>query len=207
MRSLYSKFVLTLIIFLSLQYHGKCIDSLKFNISINYYKDLSDTYGGGYLFSSEFGINKSWYGACISFGHFQSHTVFNYSINIEELDESINIPFDELTIMQTSSLSVKIIPIQTKFITGDLIFGLSYGYAKNSRFNSVDYSYSLEENKFNYIYKDYKLVEKNHFGYQVGFNISFFVTKKLGLQINSRIQDLSNGGTFFFVGGGICFKI
>ena len=201
------RLVLSLILLLVLSPVGRSMDSLKYSISMNYYKDLSDTYGGGYLYAGEFGLTNSWYGACISFGHFQSHTIFNYSISIEEISKSINIPFDEVTIMKTGSLSAKLIPIQTRLLTTELLFGLSFGSAKNSRFNSVDYSYSLINNKFNYLYKDYKLVKRNHFGYQVGINISLLITKKFGLQVNSRMQDLNNSGTFFFVGGGLCFRL
>ena len=207
MRNPVLRLLITLAITISIWNTSKGNDSLKYNISLNYYLDLSDTYGGGSLFAGEFSIQNSWYGASISYGHFLSHSIFNYSINIEELNKTIYIPFDELTTMQTASLSIKVIPIKTKIISSDLLFGLSYGYAKNSRFESVDYSYSLESNKFNYLYKDYKLFIKNHFGYQVGFNISFFITKKFGLQLNSRIQDLSNGGTFFFIGSGIVFRL
>ena len=109
--------------------------------------------------------------------------------------------------MKTSSISLMIIPIQTKLINTDIVCGLVLSQAKSLQFHDVDYSYSFQDNKFNYLYKNYELIKANHFGYQVGFNISVSVTKKLGLQLNSRIQSLSNGGTFFFVGSGICFKL
>ena len=65
----------------------------------------------------------------------------------------------------------------------------------------------LDQNKLTYLYKDYQLVNRTHFGYQVGFNVSFYVFTRIGLQLNARVQDLSNGGTFFFVGAGLCFRL
>lgn len=181
-------------------------DTLKYDVSFNYYTDLSDTYGNGKLFSGEFSVTKEWYGIDISFGHYQSQAVFIYQAYVEDLEMEINIPFDEMAIMQLGSLSFKAKPIQGQKISSDLIIGLSLGKAKNSRFNSVQYSYSTIDNKFNYLYKDLKLVTETHFGYHIGVNVSFFPIRKIGAQINSRILQLNHGGTFFFVGGGVCFR-
>jgi hypothetical protein len=181
-------------------------DTLKYDVSINYYIDLSDTYGNGKLLTGEFSVTKEWYGIEISFGHFQSQAVFVYQVYAEDLEMEINIPFDEMAIMQLGSLSAKVKPVQGKKITTDLIIGLTLGEAKNSRFNSVQYSYSTIDNKFNYLYKDYKLVTETHLGYHLGVNISFFPIRKIGVQLNSRILQLNHGGTFFFLGGGTCFR-
>jgi hypothetical protein len=109
--------------------------------------------------------------------------------------------------MKSGAISFIMVPIKNKLVTTDIIIGMVLGKAKSSQFHDLQYSYSIIENKFNYIYKNYEFIEKNHFGYQMGLNITFSIAKSFGLQINSRIQDLSNGGTFFFVGGGLCFKL
>lgn len=187
-------------------YKAEGIDSLKYCISLNYYRDLSDTYDGGDLFMGEFNISRSWYGVSISYGYFQSYSVFKYQVFIEEINKSLSIPFDEVTIMKSTSISLLMIPIQNKFIRTDILFGVAYGQAKSLQFHDLDYSYSFQENKFNYLYKNYELVKQKHIGYQFGLNVIFSITKKIGLQLNSRIQDLNHGGTFFFVGTGICFR-
>jgi hypothetical protein len=109
--------------------------------------------------------------------------------------------------MQSSAISLMIIPIQKEWLQLDLDFGAALNKATSSQFNNVDYSYNLAKEEFTYLYKDYKLVERTHVGYQVGFNLSFYVFPKIGLQLSSRIQDLNNGGTFFFLGGGLCLKL
>jgi len=55
--------------------------------------------------------------------------------------------------------------------------------------------------------KDYQLIERTHFGYQTGIDITFNIFKKVGVQLNARIQDLNNGGTFFFIGTGFFFRL
>ena len=78
-------------------------ESVKCSFSFNYSKDLSDTFGGGNLLSGEFILSKSWYGAGLSYGNFQSHSTTNYQIVIEEDNKIYDIPFDEMAIMQTGS--------------------------------------------------------------------------------------------------------
>jgi predicted permease len=196
-----------ILLFIHLSSYGQSIDSLNFNVSFNYYKDLSDTYGGGSMFSGEFEVFRAWYGASISFGHFQSQSTFVFKVPVEETSSILEIPFDEMAIMNMGSFSFILIPIQGKRINTELLIGAVIGKAKNLSFKSVDYSYNINENRFTYLYKDYQLVTRNHFGYQVGVDVSFYFFKKAGLQLNARIQDLSNGGTFFFVGGGLCFRL
>ena len=75
------------------------------------------------LYFGEFVLSKSWYGADICYGHFQSHSHVNYEILIEENNQSFNIPFDELSIMQTGSLSFELSPIQNEYIQFDIIVG------------------------------------------------------------------------------------
>jgi len=207
MKIIQAKFWIFLIFLLSLNLTVKGIDSLKYYFSFNYYKDLSDTYGGGSLLSGEFTACKSWYGASINYGHFQSQSTYTFKITVEGKNESVEIPIEEMAIMQIGALSILLRPIEKRWIETDVILGLALGQAKSSILESVYYNYSFIENKFTYLYRDYQLIKKSHFGYQVGLNISFFISKKVGLQINSRIQDLSNGGTFFFVGTGICFRL
>lgn len=185
----------------------KGADSLNYVITVNYYRDLSDTYGGGGLFSGGFSISKYWFGGEVSFGHFQSQPTFVLKIPVDEQSLTLNIPFDEISTMQIGAVSGFMRPIQKKRITAELLIGLCYGRARYLCFKSADYSYDTNEKRFTYLFKDYQLVKNSHFGYQVGFNISLYPLKKMGFQVNARIQDLSNGGTFFFVGGGLCFKL
>jgi hypothetical protein len=202
------KFVLIFISFFCIStYLLKGQDTLSYSINFNYLKDLSDTFGGGTLVSGEFVLSKSWYGADICYGHFQSYSHINYEIVIEEDNQSFSIPFDELSIMQTGSLSSLITPIRHHWFQFDAIFGLVCSRSKSSCFKSLSYTYNFNEKKLMSVEKDYQLIERTHFGYQVGANVSFYFLKKAGLQLNARIQDLSNGGTFFFVGGGLCFRI
>jgi hypothetical protein len=182
-------------------------EPIKIIPSFNYYYDLSDSYGKGSLFSGSLGLSQSFYGLNMDFGYFQGHSVFIYNIVIEDLEKTIEIKFDEVSNMKTSSVSLVFIPIKKDWITADLNCGIALNKAILSQFNKVDYSYSLIENKFIYLYKDYKLVRRTHIGYQVGFDISLYFLPKIGFQISSRIQDLNNGGTFFFVGGGLCFRL
>ncbi len=196
-----------ILILLSFSFFVKGIDSLKYSFSLNYYKDLSDTYSGGNLLSGEFAISRSWYGASISYGHFQSHTTSIYQILIEEVNKTFEIPTDEISIMQMGSLSGLLIPIQKKWITTELVFGVVLGKAQSSRFKNAIYSYNVSEEKFTYLYKDYELVKNTHFGYQAGINITLNFSQKIGLQLNSRIQHLSNGGSFFFIGTGLRFNL
>jgi len=199
-------FILLLFLF-SIDNPTKGSDSLNYVISVNYYMDLSDTYGGGGLFSGGFSISKYWFGGEVSFGHFQSQPTFVLKIPVEELSSTLDIPFEEISMMQVGAISAFMRPIQKEKITTELLIGMCYGKARYLCFKSVDYSYDTNEKRFTYLLKDYQLVKNNHFGYQVGFNISLYPLKKMGFQVNARIQDLSNGGTFFFVGGGLCFKL
>ncbi len=153
MRNSSIKLVFTAIIFIGLSSSLIGADSLKYCISFNYYNDLSDTYDGGTLFSGDLKISKSWYGASITFGYFQSHSTFKYQVLIEEINRSIEIPFDEISIMKTGSLSLMMIPIQSKFINADFVFGVVLSRAKSFQFQDVEYSYSFQDNKFTYLYK------------------------------------------------------
>jgi hypothetical protein len=208
MKSKLTKSITVLLLFFNISFFSKGADTLDYTVILNYYKDLSDTYGvRGSLFSGEFTLSRSWYGLCLSFGNFQSQSTYKFKFLIEEINETFEIPVEEMAIMQTSSISGFIRPIQQNWIDLDILIGTVYGYAKNSRFKSFDYVYNLEESKITSFSRDYELIKKNHFGYQVGFTISLYPTKKIGFQISSRLQDLSNGGTFFFVGGGLCFRL
>jgi hypothetical protein len=182
-------------------------DTVKCSFSFNYFKDLSDTFSGGTLLAGELTLSKSWYGVGISYGHFQSHSSFTYKLIIEEDNQSFNIPFDELAIMQTGSFSGLITPIKKNRIKCDLILGLVYAKSKNSCFKSISYSYNINDKTLTSVEKDYQLIERTHFGYQTGVNVTYYVIKRIGLQLNARIQDLSKGGTFFFVGSGLCFRL
>jgi hypothetical protein len=182
-------------------------DSTKCYISLNYYFDLSDTYGGGQLFSGELTISKSWYGGKVSFGHFQSQYLSLFKVPYEEIGQTLEIYIPEMAIMKTSAISGFFRPLQNNWITAAFLFGGVYGRSRCFYLKEIEYEYSIPEQKFIRLMKDYQLTKANHFGYQVGVNITFNLFKKIGLQIDGRIQDLSNGGTFFFVGTGLCFKL
>lgn len=182
-------------------------DSIKYSFGFNCAKDLSDTFSGGTLLSGEFIVSKSWYGAGISYGHFQSHSTTNYQIVIEEDDQIFNVPFDELAIMQTGSILGLITPIQTSWLQFDILFGLALSKSENLCFKSISYTYDLNDKIITSVEKDYQLIERTHFGYQTGIDITFNIFKKVGLQLNARIHDLSNGGTFFFIGTGFFFRL
>jgi len=182
-------------------------DTLRYSWNFNYQKDLSDTFGGGSLFSGDFVLSRTWYGAGISYGNFQSHFHIDYEIVIEEDNQSFKIPFDELSIMQTGSFSGLITPIRHNRFQFDIIFGLVYSKSKSSCFKSLTYTYNYNDKELISVEKDYQLIERTHFGYQAGANVSFYFIKNMGLQLNARLLDLSNGGTFFFVGAGLCFKL
>jgi len=193
------------IITISAQTKGN--DSLKYSFSIGFYRDLSDTYHGGSLFSGEFKAAKSWYGAVIQFGCFQSSASLKYEITIENINKTFSIPIDELSIMRNGSFSFLVEPLKHKLISADLIFGLVYAKSQSTQINTVSYSYSFADESFIYLYRDYSLIKKTHFGYQAGIDIKFHLSKSIGLELKSRIQDLSNGGTFFFLGAGICINL
>jgi hypothetical protein len=207
MRTYILKSLILLIFLLSLNLVAKSQDSSRFGVSANFYRDLSDTYGGGSLFSSEFFIIRSWYGGNISYGHFQSQSTFNFKVIVEGTNETVEIPIKEMAVMQTGAISGFLRPVQKEWINLDILIGFVIGKAKSLVFKSLDFDYSLTEHDFIYLYRDYQLIKTNHVGYQVGFTVSFYPTKKVGLQINSRLLDLSNGGTFFLVGGGLCFRL
>lgn len=182
-------------------------DSTQYYISLNYNLDLSDTYGGGQLFSGELTISRSWYGGKVNFGHFQSQYSSLFKVPYEEIGQTLEIYIPEMAIMKIGAISGFVRPVQNKWITADMIFGGVYGRSRCFYLKDIEYEYSIPEHKFIRLMKDYQLVKRNHFGYQVGIDFSFYVLKKAGLQLNARIQDLSNGGTFFFVGGGLCFRL
>lgn len=207
MKTYLSKCGLLLTIYLSLTVNVQGKEPLKYRSSLNIYRDLSDTYGKGSMLSGGLSLYKFWYGVNLNFGYFQGQSTFVYKIIIEEINKTIEIQFDEVSIMKSSAISLLIVPIQKEWLQLDLDFGSALNIATSSQFNNVDYSYDLTQDRFTYLYKDYKLVKRTHVGYQIGLNLSLYVLPKIGLQISSRIQDLSKGGTFFFVGGGLCFKL
>jgi hypothetical protein len=182
-------------------------DSTQYYISLNYNIDLSDTYGGGQLFSGELTISRSWYGGKVNFGHFQSQYSSIFKVPYEEIGQTLEIYIPEMAIMKIGTISGFVRPVKNKWITADLIFGAVYGKSRCFYLKDIEYEYSIPEQKFIRLMKDYQLAKVNHFGYQVGVDVSFYFFKKVGLQLNARIQDLSNGGTFFFVGTGLCFRL
>lgn len=158
------------------------------------------------MFSGEINITKSWYGASISFGHFQSQSTFILTIPIDDVNSMINIPFEEMAIMKIGTLSIEIIPVRNRWLITELLVGIAYGKANQSCYKSVDFSYNTIEERFNYLLRDYQLIRKDHFGYQTGINLTIYPFRKIGLKLSAKLQDLNHGGTFFLIGGGLCFK-
>jgi hypothetical protein len=62
----------------------KANDTLCIATSINYYIDLSDTFGGGSMFVGDITLSKSWYGLRMSFGYFQSQSKFLLKIPVKK---------------------------------------------------------------------------------------------------------------------------
>ncbi|HBE42327.1 MAG TPA: hypothetical protein DDW27_14195 [Bacteroidales bacterium] len=207
MKNLLRKSIIILLLFSNYSIITLSNDSINYVVVFAFYGDLSDTYGGGGLFSSEFTFHKSWYGASISYGHFHSKYTFLFKVPYEELEKTLEIPIHEMVNMKNSSLSFLLTPIKKKWISIDLSLGIALAKANCFYLKNIDYSYNLAEDRFTYLYRDYQLVKRTHFGYQAGFNISFFPVQKFGIQLNSRIQHLNNGGSFFFVGSGIIFRL
>lgn len=206
MRAMSTKLLFTIILCLLYGTITDAKEKLKFGSSIILYRDLSDTYGKGNSLTGSISVYKNWYGASIDIGYYQAQSVFIYNVLLEDLNKKFEIQFDEVSNMRCYSLSILFLPVQKEWILIEVPVGIACNRAVNSQFNKVDYSYSLVDDKFNYLYKDYKLVERTHLGYQAGINITFYPLPNIGLQISSKIQDLSNGGTFFLVGAGLKFK-
>jgi hypothetical protein len=207
MKFLLRKLLLLLMLFYGMSILLKGNDTINFSISLNYQMDLSDTYGGGNLFSTEFTIYRSWYGAKMAFGYFQSQSTFIFQFPYEEVGQIIKIPVPEMSIMKIGIISGFIRPVKKSWLTADLSFGTAFGRARNLYLKEIAYEYSLVDNKFTYLNRDYQLVIINHFGYQVGVDITFHLSKRIGLQANAKVYDLSHGGAFFFVGTGLCLRL
>lgn len=181
-------------------------DSINYEVSLILCKDLSDTYGGGSIFLGEVKFSKSWYRINLNYGFFQSQSTFLFTVPYEKSGYLIEIPFDEMAIMKIGTFSFGISPINKNRFDVELNCGLAYGRAEWSCFRSVEYSFDIVRNEFTYLSKNYQLIKSNHFGYQIGLLVTYFPLIKVGIQIDARIYDLNNGGTFFLVGGGLCFK-
>ena len=151
-----------IIFFVTLSYITKCETSFKYSFSFNYYKDLSDSYRGGNLLSGGLSITKLWYGTEISYGYFLSQSTYSIKISVEEINRSIEIPIDEMAIMNLTSLSFILRPINSERISTDFLLGMVLGYAKNLILESVYYNYNFTENSFSYLYRDYQLIKHNH---------------------------------------------
>lgn len=197
-------FISAMVYFQSLILKGN--DSTKYYLSLKVSTDMSDTFGGGEVFSGEFAILRSWYGLKMEYGYFQSQSIYLFKVPYEEIGKTLEIRIPEMSIMKIGSLSGFVRPIDKKWISVDFLVGAAYGKSKSLLLKSIDYEYNIEDNTFNYVFKDYDLYKANHIGYQAGIDITFWINRKFGCQLNSRIQDLNNGGTFFLFGFGLSFK-
>jgi hypothetical protein len=197
-------FVTAIVYFQSLVLKGN--DSTKYYLSLKLSTDMSDTFGGGEVFSGEVAMLRSWYGLKMDFGHFQSQSIYLFKVPYEEIGKTLEISIPEMSIMKIGSLSGFVRPIDKNWISIDILMGAAYGKSKSFLLKSIDYEYNIEDNTFNYVFKDYSLHKANHFGYQAGIDITFWFNRRFGCQLNSRIQDLNNGGTFFLVGFGLSVK-
>ena len=206
-----TKILVAILIYLPVFYlsesEARAQDSLRFFCNVAYQEDLSDTFGGGALLAGDFVLFKSWYGVGVTYGSFQSHSSTSYVIAIEDVNSSFNIPIDELSIMKIGSFSGLVTPIRVNRFQSDFLFGFVYGHSKEMCFKSLTYTYNYSENILTSVEKDYQLVERTHIGYQIGINATYYFLKNIGLQLNSRIMDLNNGGSFIFFGGGLSFQI
>ena len=182
-------------------------DSTKLRVSLNYSIDMSDTYGGGSLFSGETAVSFSWFGVKASYGHLNSQYYSTLKVPYEELGYTLEMFIPEIAFMNLGSLSLFIRPVNKKWITTDVVFGASMGRAKSFFMKNIDYEYDIEDEQFNYVYTDYHYVRRSHFGYHAGIDITVYFYKNIGIQLNSRIHDMNNGGSFFFLGSGLCFKL
>lgn len=206
MKSFVNKFIIISLFIFSNILALKAEDSISYYVALNYYWDLSDTYGGGNLFNGEISGLKSWYGAKLAYGHFQSDYIFLFKVPYDEANLELQIPIHEMSFMKSGSLSGFIRPIQNKWLSTDFILGAVFNRATSFYLKTIEYSYNIEKGSFDYLIKDYQLIRKNRFGYQVGIDCNFNILSKIAIQLSTRIQDLKNGGSFFFLGSGICFK-
>lgn len=184
----------------------KATDSTKISVSLNYSRDLSDTYGGGNLFSGETSISFSWFGVKGSFGHLNSQYYSLLEVPYSEIGGSLEIYIPEISFMNLGSVSLFLRPVEKKWITMDVVAGASIAQAKSFFIKNVEYEYDLEEERFTYVFTDYHYVRNNHLGYHVGLDITVYLLKNIGIQLSSRIHDM-NHGSFFFIGSGLCFKL
>ncbi len=185
---------------------AKATDSTKISVSLNYSRDLSDTYGGGNLFSGETSFLISWFGVKGSFGHLNSQYYSLLEVPYSEIGGSLEIYIPEISFMNLGAVSLFLRPVEKKWITMDVIAGASMARAKSFFIKNIEYEYDLEEEQFTYIFTDYHYVRNNHFGYHAGIDITVYLFKNIGIQLNSRVHDMKNG-SFFFVGTGLCFKL
>jgi len=206
MKSFVTKFIVIALLLVTHILTLKAEDSISYYVTLNYYWDLSDTYGGGNLFIGEISGLKSWYGAKLGYGHFQSDYIFLFKVPYDEANLELQIPVHEMSYMKTGSISGFIRPIENKWFSTDFILGAVYSSATSFYLKTIEYSYNIEKGSFDYLIKDYQLVRRNRVGYQVGIDLTFNVLKNLAIQLSSRIQDFKKGGSFFFTGTGICFK-
>jgi len=182
----------------------KASDTTKFYISTSYSIDLSDTYSGGNLLSSEFTISR--YGIKAAFGYFQSQYNYVFRVPYPEIERILEISIPEMAMMKIGTISGFLRPINNNWLTADIVFGASLGRAKCFYMKSIDYEYIIDEDRLSYMFVDYQLHRVNYFGYHAGLDLTFNFSKRIGIQLNSRIHDMSNGGTFFILGSGLLFK-
>ena len=118
-------------------------DTVKISISINYAIDLSDTYGGGNLFSGESTFALSWFGLKGSFGHLNSQYYSLVEVPYSDLGQTLELYIPEISFMSLGSLSLFVRPVSKKWITMDVVFGASMGRAKSFFIKDIEYEYSL----------------------------------------------------------------
>lgn len=185
----------------------EAIDSTKISISLNYSIDLSDTYGGGNIFSGESTASFSWFGVKASYGRLNSHYYSLLEVPYSELGQTLQIYIPQISFMNLGSLSFFLRPVNKTWITTDVVFGASMAKSTSFFIKDIEYEYNLDEERFTYVFTDYHCVRKRHFGYQAGIDITVYFYKNFGIQLNSRIYDMNNGGSFFFIGSGLSVRL
>lgn len=177
-------------------------DSLEFHSSFYYSKNLDSNFGGGNSFAGEVGVSKSIYELSLCFDQFQSSSIWYYPI----VESNLQIPLEEIATGKLFSLSVKFIPIKSKYFTLGIMAGPTYMNSTSFTIKNFEYSYNLSTQQFEYIKKDYNIINNNGLGYNIGTKASFALTSKFDLIFRAVYINVKNCGQLFLVGAGIQFS-
>ncbi|KAF5072311.1 hypothetical protein DSECCO2_203370 [anaerobic digester metagenome] len=180
--------------------------TLNFGIAINYTKDLSNSYGGGNAYLTEFSFEKTWCG--FAFGYSAYDHTWNLADNhfVPDYNLELKVPYKELISAQTLLVMAKLIPHNGRWVKVDLCAGLGGGVVNHMQLNKIAFRYDFQTQEFIYLDLTYKHLKQNFFGYTVGFNVEFKLIKRISIVGKFRLDDFDNW-TAAFIGGGIKFRI